>query len=312
MPQQDIGPTWNEIFKEIGIQLRLRKSLLAKRVLWITAPAIAFFLIAKFAVQRKELQNLSFDTQIEVIYLGTFIIIILAIATIIMTAISKVEQVVWLDSYFDGKNLTSQESLKIAKKLYGPWCKLQSKLFWRYYVWIVAVIGMLFLLLCLFVLDFIPSIPVNMIITVWLALAIGTGILTVFWVRYLKIKLSYAPFIFLDTYSGQTSPQFWNDFFLELDTLNEISKGKVFEKNVLMELGADAAVTLLQWISTQMTSGLGPTVGVFLLAGKEVGIRTIYFAKLTGRYVLYRFAYKTAHSTTHHVNEYIYNLSKEA
>jgi hypothetical protein len=38
-----------------------------------------------------------------------------------MVAISKIEQVVWLDSYFDGKKLTPQESWKIAKKLYVPW-----------------------------------------------------------------------------------------------------------------------------------------------------------------------------------------------
>jgi len=112
--------------------------------------------------------------------------------------------------------------------------------------------------------------------------------------------------VFLDRYAGNITPTFWQDFFIELDKLNEVSKGEIFTKNVLMELGADASMTLVEFITSTMM-GRG-TTGAILLAPKEVAHRIIYFAKLTGRYVLYRFAYKTVHGDTHHVNEYVYGL----
>jgi hypothetical protein len=160
-----------------------------------------------------------------------------------MVAISKIEQVVWLDSYFDGKKLTPQESWKIAKKLYVPWGKLQIKLFFRYYVWIIISAIASVVIVWNILLKFIDFISESTLLTLSAIMVAIIGISLILITRYVKIKLSYAPFIFLDMYQGETSSSFWKEFFTELNQLNIVSKDQSFKKNVLLEIGADAAVT---------------------------------------------------------------------
>lgn len=118
--QIQTNPSWNEVFKEIGTQLNRRSSLLSKRILWIISPIIIFFLIIQLIMNMPEtsswLRNLNMSAQLDMVYLITAVIIVLAITTIIAMTLSKIEQTIWLDSYFDGKNLTPQESWNIAKK----------------------------------------------------------------------------------------------------------------------------------------------------------------------------------------------------
>lgn len=154
--------------------------------------------------------------------------------------------------------------------------------------------------------DFGRILPGNINVIVWISYITISGITLVVLTRYLKIKLSYAPFIFLDRYTGKIQSDFWKDFFIELNKLNEVSKEESFKKNVMLELGADAAVTLVEYIASIM-SGFG-VPNILIFAGKEVGYRIIHFAKMTGKYVLYRFAFKTIHGDTHYVNEYVYGL----
>ncbi|MEN9622130.1 MAG: hypothetical protein RLZZ67_564 [Candidatus Parcubacteria bacterium] len=306
------GPSWNEIFREIGIQMNRRSGLLTKRVLWISAPALVFFfiirLISNVPSMSSWLRDLDVSAQVEIVYLITAVTIVLAISTIITTALSKVEQTIWLDSYFDGKNLTPQESWKIAKKLYFPWGYLQRKLFYRYYVWIILSIFVVFVLgiYVLVISDFGRMLPENITMIAWSSYIIISGITLVVWTRYLKIKLSYAPFLFLDRYAGKAQSGFWQDFFIELDKLNKVSSGESFKKNVMLELGADTAISLVEYITLKM-AGVG-VPSIALLAGREAGYRIVYFAKMTGKYVLYRYAFKTVYGNTHQVNEYIYNL----
>jgi hypothetical protein len=173
--QNSPSASWNEIFKEIGIQLRQRSGLLTKRVLFISAPALLFFLIIRIVLRMPNisswLRSSDISTQIEGVYFGTFIIIILAITTMIAMAISKVEQTIWLDSYFDGKNLLPQESLHIAKKLFFAWSRLQRKLFIRYYIWIVISIIAVFIVgIYVFVIsNFGRSLSINAIATGWIS-----------------------------------------------------------------------------------------------------------------------------------------------
>ncbi len=310
--QVNTSPSWNEIFKEIGIQMNKRSGLLTKRVLLISAPVLVLFFIFRLIINvpmtSSWLKALDMSYQLEIVYMVTAFIVILAVLTMISTAISKVEQTIWLDSYFDGKNLTPQESWKIAKKLYFPWNNLQSKLFFRYYIWIILSIIAVFVFgIYVFVVsNFGRTLPENVTMIAWSSYIIISGISLVVWTRYLKIKLSYAPFLFLDRYTGDAKSDFWKEFFIELDKLNEVSKGDSFKKNVMLELGADAAMSLVEYIAMKM-AGMG-VPNIALLAGKEVGYRIIFFAKMTGRYVLYRFAYKTVHGDTHYVNEYVYGL----
>jgi len=184
------SPSWNEIFREIGIQMNKRSGLLTQRVLWISAPALVFFflirLISNIPSTSSWLRGLDVSDQIEIVYLMTASVIILAITTMVTMAISKVEQTIWLDSYFDSKNLTPQESWKIAKKLYFPWGYLQRKLFYRYYIWIILSILAVFALgiYAFVVSDFGRMLPENITMIAWSSYIIISGIALVVWTRY--------------------------------------------------------------------------------------------------------------------------------
>ena len=147
----------------------------------------------------------------------------------------------------------------------------------------------------------------------------------VLWQRYMKIKLSYAPFLFLDRFKGGLvqSSDFWKDFFRELKTLNNISKDETFKKNIMFEIGGDVAMQLVEYIAGQIQRGfmlasqaLPPVAGAVVSSlgttaargAAEVGHRIVIFAKLSARYVLYSYAFQAVHGRKSEINEYIYSL----
>lgn len=330
------SPSWNEIFQEIGRQLRLRSGLLTKRVLLISAPALAVLFLVQLITR---LSNVSqwfanpdealVQFSIQAILWGSIAIIIVVFITIIFTSILKIEQAIWLDSYYDGKKLTPQESWKIAKKLYFAWSYLQFKLFYRYYLWVwLSIFGSLFLWVYIFTIsDFVNFISPGLIGLLFVVFIIGSGAALVLWSRYLKIKLSYVPFLFLDRYHGEKarSSKFWNEFFNELRELNRVSSGESFKKNVMLEIGGDISMTFVEYIAVQMQMGfdltskilpgaagavLGAAGATATRAAAEVAHRIIFFAKLTGRYVLYYYAFQNIHGTPRHINDYVYSLKE--
>lgn len=320
------NPTWNIIFQEIGKQLHARSGLLAKRVLLISIPAlIIIFLIQLFA--RTSTQSSFGNISIQLFISGVLTVVVVLFITVILNSILKIEQVIWLDSYFDGKNLTPKESWRIARKLYWAWSYLQFKLFYRYYLWVtLAVIGVCVLGFYIFAIsDFAKSASGGMLGLLAFLFIVILGSTAILSTRYLKIKLSYVPFIFLDRYHGGSvhSSAFWNGFFNEMSELNKLSRGDSFNKNVMLELGADVAMTVVEHVAGQLqygfelAGGVLPShagavvaaVGTTATRGlAEVGHRIILFAKLTGRYVLYRYAFQKMHNKGHHINEYIYGL----
>lgn len=329
--QNITSPSWDEIFQEIGKQLQTRSGLLVKRVLKISLPALAIlFLIQLFGRLTQFNTNPSeafLQLEISSILWGSIALIVIIVFTIVYVAILKIEEAIWLDSYFDEVNLTPEESQRISNKLYGGWCSLQYKIFYRYYLWVIlTIVALLYSWIYIIViLGFGRSLSPEFTQILSSILFIGGGIGIILWVRYLKIKLSYVPFVFLDRYDANlaSSPEFWNEFFDELNHLNVVSKGDSFKKNVMIELGGDAAMTLVEYIARRIQIGFnvagavlpgvtGAVVGTAVYTKTrgvaEVSHRVIMFAKLTGRCVLYRYAYKNIHGVTHHINEYVYSL----
>lgn len=327
-------PSWNEIFQEIGKQLHVRSGLLTKRVLLTSAPAlIILFIIQLFAQLSKTSSwfsqpNDAFDQlSIQVIFWGTLSVIIVLFITVILMSILKIEQIIWLNSYFDGKKLTPQESWRIARKLYWAWSYLQFKLFYRYYLWVVlsAVGSFVLWSYCFIFSDFAKFFSSGLVGFLSAVFIIIIGIGLVVWNRFLKIRLSYVPFLFLDRYQPEKaySPKFWNEFFNESRELINVSKGESFKKNVMMEIGGDVALTFVNHIAGQIQTGfvltsrvLPPVAGAVLeavgttasRAAGEVAYRVIYFAKLTGHSLLYHYAFKNIHGKDSVINEYIYSL----
>ncbi len=332
MEQQKIGPSWAEIFQNIGVQLHKRSGMLAKKVLKASAFGLAaIFVISLFGrlfnlgIFDKFFIDKSNFIGIPIFLYGTISLIVVIIVTIILMTLVKIEQVVWLDSYFDGKNLTPEESWKIAKKFYWGWSYLQFKLFYRYYLWVIlAALILLPSWFYIFALsDFAKNVGVIVIFSP--IIFIGGFVGLVLWQRYMKIKLSFTPFLFMDRYKGGAvqSSHFWHDFFEEMKRLNEINKDDSFKKNALLEIGADIAVTIEQHIIAQIQRGFSMAAGVLpsvpgavagalgdtaAVAAGEVAYRIIMFGKLAGRQVLYNFAFKTLRGQEREVNEYIYSL----
>ncbi|OGE79722.1 MAG: hypothetical protein A2660_01530 [Candidatus Doudnabacteria bacterium RIFCSPHIGHO2_01_FULL_45_18] len=324
--KEQLNPTWNLIFQEIGKQLHDRSGLLAKRVLLIFIPALVIiFLIQLLA--RISTQSSFGSISIQLFVSGVLTVVVVLFITAILNSILKIEQVIWLDSYFDGKNLTPKESWRIARKLYWAWSYVQFKLFYRYYLWVIlAFVGLSVLGFYTFaVSDFAKSASGGILGLLAFIFIVILGSVSLFLTRYLKIKLSYIPFIFLDRYHGESvhSSDFWNGFFSEMRELNKLSQGDSFNKNVMLEIGADLAMTVVEHVAGQiqygfelaggvLPSGVGAAVaaaGTTVTRGiAEVGHRIILFAKLTGRYVLYRYAFQKMHNKPYNINEYIYSL----
>lgn len=332
MEQQQIGPTWAEIFQNIGIQLHKRSGMLTKKVLKASFFSLgAIFVISLFSrlfnlgILDKFFFSKSDFIGIPIFLYGSLSLIVVIIITIILITLVKIEQVVWLDSYFDGKNLTPEESWKIAKKLYWGWSYFQFKIFYRYYLWVI--LAALILLPSWFYIFVFSGFAKNAgAIAIFSPLVfIGGFVGLVLWQRYMKVKLSFSPFLFMDRYKGGNiqASHFWHEFFKELKQLNEINKNDSFKKNVLLEIGADVAVTIEQHIIAQiyrefsMAAGILPSVpgavvgalgDTAAVAAGEVAYRIIMFGKLAGQQVLYNFAFKTLHGQEREINEYIYNL----
>jgi hypothetical protein len=329
---QKSAPTWTEIFQNIGVQLHKRSGLLTKRVLKASALGLVAFFVIDLFVRLMNVGHFEkffigefIETFISIYIYGTIALIIVIIITIILMTIVEIEQFIWLDSYFDGKNLTPQESWKIAKKLYWGWSYFQFEIFCRYYLWIILA-AIIFVPSWFYIFGLSGFTNSQFLIAIFSPVFfIGGSIGLILWQRYMKVKLSFAPFLFLDRYKRGTIlfSQFWHDFFRELKELNEINKDGSFKKNVLLEIGADIAVTIEQYIIGQIHQGfsiateilppvprtvLGTVGDTTAAAAREVAYRVIMFGKLAGRQVLYNFAFKTLHGQKREVNEYIYSL----
>ncbi len=326
MKQQKIGPTWTEIFQNIGVQLHKRSGMLAKRVLRSSALGLASIFIISLFVRLFDLgifEKIFFNDSnfigVPIILYGTISLIVIIIITIVLMTLVKIEQFIWLNSYFDGKNLSAGESWKIAKKLYWDWSYFQFKLFYRYYFWVILA-ALIFLSSWFYLFVFSSFAKSSGFIAILSPLVfIGGFVGLVLWQRYIKIKISFAPFLFIDKYNSEQirSSHFWRIFFKEMKNLNKINKVDSFKKNVLLEIGADTAVTFEQYIIAQIYKGFsmaaevlpsapGAVMGALrdttAIATSEVAYRIIMFGKLAGRQVLYNFAFKTLYGQKKLIN----------
>lgn len=184
-PTSQASPSWDEIFKTIGYQFAQRGRLIARRTLAIIFPSLIIVGYINFILRA----NSFFSEELtrNLLLYGILGVVVALPFTIAFMSIFKIEQAVWLDSYFDGKNLTQDKSWKISKCLFVHWTYLQFKLFYRYYIWIWI------------------SIPI--FLTAWVYLFFGTGTIfsegvaitlswildtlyfigVILWFRYLKL-----------------------------------------------------------------------------------------------------------------------------
>lgn len=324
---------WKEIIQKISIQLKERQGILAKRVIAASSVGLValFFIVLGAELLRSGYISSHFSNSAPLLMVGaTAMVVLSTIVTILLTARLDIEEVVWLDSFFDGEELSPKESMMIAKGLFWDWAYLRFKIFYRYYLWMVIVSIIVFTIwLQVFVFSgFKEVILLGIQIAISFIVFIGGGLLLVLLVRSTKIKTRYAPFLFLDRFNSRVkkSSTFWKDFFKDLESLNNIGGSEAFKKRLALGLGSDVAMQTIEGVAdlvqmgvaigTQKMPGiLGPIVRAgtttTVRAVAEVGHRNVHFAKLTLDSIFYRMASRELYGERV-VNEYVYSLKESS
>lgn len=310
-------PSYQEMLIEAGRNLAARKGILTKRVLLIIWPLLVFFaLIMAMRWLRSmgiAVTNQSFGFLLLLAVILALILIIFY--TVIVRAIFELEKYIWIDSYFDRRNLEPATSWKIAKKLFWPALKLRLHIFFKFYSPFISAI-----ILLLFGFGYAAS-KLHLVYTDYLKTVVTICLfLAIFIFSYfVRVKLRYAWFIFLDFYNRDSFTH--RQFFLELSKFNEVSKSETFKKALVANFAADSLEAVMRITTGLISRGLsevGAVLGVSAL-GKlfgsliqifsgEMSKQTASFGKIAGVYLLYRFARTSSYGTDQEVNEYIYSL----
>ena len=303
-----MSPTYKELLEQVGTQIKARKNALLKRTLLITWPFMAIAVIGFLFNKFIDFRGLPYSYQILLMWVGVLIIFSGLVYSIIFTFIFEIEKRIWIDSYFDQKNLSLSQSWKIAKKLFWPAAIFRLKIIFYYYLLPIVVLTVTTTLVIFGLYDVIPNVDVVVIVallTVLIAIAVYS--------YYLKIKLRYLWFIFLDNYGRDYSHTFLTS---EMKKLNNISKTDTFKKSLLANLGTDSLSGLSRMAIGTISKGMsvfggeaGKLVGgITGIYGKELARQAANFGNISAQYILYRFARKELYGEEQVVNDSIYLL----
>lgn len=229
-------PNYKEALDEIIKHLRNRQKLLWRRTLYIVGPflsaIILIYILYRFA--EKNILNIGSTTELILILIASLWLIYSFFHLIATKLIFSLEKYIWIDSYYDNKKLSQKQSWRIAKKLLWSALSLKIYIFFKYHFWFFLIFfSSLFL-------SFYFPIALKIKYNPWIWVAtfiIFLPIVMYMAFYYLKIKLRYIWFVFLDFY-GQ--PEFsYKNLFQEMKQLNDINKGETFKKSLMTNLGAD-------------------------------------------------------------------------
>lgn len=308
-----LSPTYKQTLQEAGKQLSMRKSQLVKRVFLYSWPGLISIFIwnyfLKYWLNERNQNNPHF---LLVASLGLGWIVLTIFYILFFESIFNIERRVWIDSYFDGKNLDGNRSWKIAKKLLLPAALLQFHLFVRYYFfqWVVTILYFIFAWKILFT----PVVASNVMLSAFLLLSpfLLLAALAVYFV-YLRIKFRFLLFLFLDMYQPHFS---YKDYFAVLNKIHKISKAETFDKALVAEFGTASFDILVEMASSALTSGLKQLGGAGAAAGEvvraevnEISYQAIDFGKISAFYLLYIFARQQLFGQGKEVNDNIYKLA---
>ena len=303
-----MSPTYKELLEQVGAQIKSRKNALLKRTLLITWPFIAMAVIGYLLNKFIDFRGLPYTSQLLLLWVGALIILSGVVYSIIVTFIFDIEKRIWIDSYFDQKNLSLPQSWKIAKKLFWPAAVFRVKVIFYYYI--LPIVGLIAttVLVIFGLYDVIPNVEIVMLVA-FLAVLIAIAVYS----YYLKIKLRYLWFIFLDNYGRDYSHTFLT---AEMKKLNSISKTDTFKKSLIANLGTDSISGLSRMAIGTISKGMsvfGGEAGKLLggiteIYGKELARQATDFGNISAQYILYRFARKELYGEEQVVNDSIYLL----
>jgi hypothetical protein len=300
-------PGYRELFKEIKNQLSERSGITLKRSLLIGWPALIIVgIISYINVYGKKIDYSSF------ILIFTVFVPLALIYTVLLNNIFATEKLIWINSSHFNKNISNDDSWKIARKLFWPSLMMRLQLFFRYYFLPLFI----YLFLC-FLLFYKAGNEIlggmSFLYFFGFFLIIGPVILW-FYFTYINIKLRYIWFIFIDNYGKE--PFFYHDLFKEMYELNEINKAEAFRKSLAVDIGADFLQNL---IGMSYGLSLKAALGQFGKRGQVFGdVASAYssdvvaqkasLSKLAANYVLYCYSKEQLYKKPLVENEKIYSI----
>jgi hypothetical protein len=304
-----LPPTYHQLLQEMGRQIGQRKSALMKRVLLITWPYLLLVVVGYISKNTFNLKALAPDAQVEIVTVIAVYFVLALAYTMVISFIFQIEKQIWVDSFFDQKPLSLQQSWRIARKLFWPAFNFRVKL-WFHYFGIPFIIVLAAIVAFFWVL--ITGAFGDQLVMIWLVGFFGVMVGIVFYKYFLRIKLRYSWFIFLDKFGNTDS---YDVMINEMNTLNQISKSETFKKSLIANLGTDSINSLVQMAVGTISMGfaqfgeVGKAVGQVLnIYGKEMSRQTTDLANISAQYILYRFARKEAFGQEQEVNNTLYNL----
>ena len=311
-----IPPTYKQLLEEIGKQLSQRKSALLKRVLLITWPFLLLVVTVFVLGKTNSFDGFSYEQMVPwLLPLIIYISLALVYSTVVRF-IFDIEKRIWIDSFFDQKNLALSDSWNVAKKIFWEAFVFRLKIFVHYYLAPIVAFILLGAIVMYASTIFFKTIDgrADMVIASLISFAVLL-IGFIVYSYYIRTKLRYAWFIFLDRFGPNYS---FGSVIEEMHNLNQISKSDTFKKSLVLNIGTDSVNGLAQsaiGIISHGMSNLGEVGnvlgGVLTVYGNEASRQVTDFGNISANYILYRFVRKEAYGNEQDVNEYLYNeLSK--
>jgi hypothetical protein len=317
-------PAYQEILAQIGAQIRERKGLLIRRTLLLTWPillAIAIGYLTQFFFGEESAKQIFFSYP-NYIYVVTYALFA-CLYGMIVNFTFEIEKRIWIDSFFDKKVLTPQESWKVSQKLFWRAIQFRFRVFVRYYVLpnLVFLSTIIAGVVLFYNKDFYPA---DSKVLIYGGVTLGVSFaLFIFYSYYLNIRLRYTWFLFLDGYKKMESD--YTNLFVQVDRLNAVMKSESFKKALVLNLGTDSIASITNNVISTMTQGLstvaGGLTGSKVLGemassltdayGKELVQQIASYARIVAMYMLYQSARKEAFGEGQIVNTEVYNLISE-
>ena len=311
-----IIPSYNDVIDEIVIQIKSRSKDILKRAFVVVWPYLILFLIVLAYIFSGVRESVNNYPSLLIIFLLCFALWFLfsIVYSTVIRVLFELEKVIWIDSYFDKKNLNSKKSLLIARRLFWSAAGKKIQLFFQYYFLPIV----LYVLLMGFSL-FVMSSERNLIgsganLFFWIVVFGGLGFNFLYF-YYLDIKLRYFWFVFLDNYGKEKLS--YKKILSETKKLGKVNEGEIFKKTFLVFFGADSLNQLSKSITNTILKQFGKIGIGASVSGKavksysdEVLFQITSLSKITAKYVFYLHARKKSGHAKHHINHNIYKIIK--
>lgn len=319
-----LPPTYKEMLVEAGRQIWSRRSLILKRSLLVTWPIFILVIFQEIAlIQTKSYALLN--------YFSIFWTLFTVCYVLVLRGIFSIEKTIWLDSYFDGKNLDGKESFRIARRLFlpmmGVWLKLIPKFGKVLGAFLLAFTlesaALMFVVTSDRGLKTIFGIPTAAYAILATAAFLILFAAAIYFLIVFALKIRYLTFLFLDFYTpGKID---WQEFWKQLEMLNQVSKTEAVKKTLVAYLGSASANAIAQSAAADLEYGIHQSasyVKIFLASRilrvigsilrvfvGEVSYHVFSFGQGAALYLLYRHTREAAFGKAQKVNENIYKLA---